>query len=151
MVTMVADMIVEDRNARETALVELKNRIDLSPEVAEDVRRSLLARFPLRSVRFMLLLSQDTGYLWDESAAGNGMPRRLQFDMTGVVERYYRRLPPSERLRENELGLIAFAWLMDLTWVQDTESLPEPDRSLAQAGFLDAIRDGDVLTEVPWS
>lgn len=97
-------------------------------------------------VPYFLLLSQDVGYLWKEPKQGNAdAPPTYEFPMSPIVTRYLRR-DPNERLYGAELELLALQWLTDLTLKpeRDTE---EPEKTLARAGFNEAIRGATVLLE----
>ena len=59
-----ADIVVRDSEGNALALVEVKNRQELSPDIAATLRRNLISHgLANQNARFFLLVSQDMGYL----------------------------------------------------------------------------------------
>ncbi len=140
------DILIRDPDGFPIAVVEIKNRQNLSRDVATEMRRNMIAHGLPSRVPYFLLLSQDVGYLWKEPKQGNAdAPPTYEFPMSPIVTRYLRR-DPNERLYGAELELLALQWLTDLTLKpeRDTE---EPEKTLARAGFNEAIRGATVLLE----
>jgi hypothetical protein len=67
--------------------------------------------------------------------------------MAGVVKRYFPA-EPGTRLHGVQLELLLVQWLADLA-AGASVSESEPERSLEKVGFLDAIREAQVMHEVP--
>jgi hypothetical protein len=121
--------------------VEVKNREGLTSALASQLRRNLIAHGAEQDVQYFLLFSQDRGFLWhNRGRSDSAAPPDAEFPMDPVIHRYLPTNGPG-RLRNSELETIIFSWLADtseLTAVPSTE----PERTLALAGFLDAIRGG---------
>lgn len=128
------------------AAVEVKNREDLSPQVARTMRANLISHEMLPDVPYFLLVSQDTGYLWANAARSGREEPSLTFSMEDVVKRHAGALPAGKRLRGTELELLVFNWL---GWLSELSQPPlqEPERSLAEAGFFQAVRGGYITRE----
>jgi len=128
------------------ALVEVKNREDLSPEVAASIRRNRIVH-GLHPARYFLLLSQDKGYIWrDGGRGGRSAPPTAEFSMKEVIGRYLPDRDPTERLKGVQLELIIGKWLDDMT----TGMLRQPtsaETALASTRFLDDIEGASVLVE----
>jgi hypothetical protein len=141
------DIIVQSPTGDPVAVVEVKNRQDLSRDIAVILHRTLLGYgYPAR-VPYFLLLSQDNGFLWHGPVAvGDDNAPAEEFDMRPVIARYLPNLDPADRLRGAELSLIVRQWLNDLAAGRQNET-QEPERTLARAGFLAAIRDAVVTAE----
>lgn len=141
-----ADIIIRDEQYRPIAAIEVKNRMNLTQEVATAYRRNLLVHGLTEVAPYFLLLSQDWGYLWSESG-GHGLEAApvLEFSMEDVVARYVPQRR-GERLDGGFLEFIVFQWLLDLS-LDVYEPTGESERSLQDTGFLDAIRGARIATE----
>lgn len=140
---MPEDFRVTTHDGSLAAIVELKNRQNLSPDVAIEYRRNLLVHGALPRSPFFLLLSQDMGYLWkDASPTALDVAPTRAFPMTDVVKRY-RVTQLDGRLAGIAFALLVLPWLNDLSSGRRNYS-QEPEKSLAQTGFLDAIKGGNI-------
>jgi hypothetical protein len=111
-----------------------------------ELRHNLIEYGIPARVPYFLLLSQDIGFLWkDGSQATGDSPPDYEFPMDKVVTRYLKETS-ERRLYESILSLIVFQWLNDL--VNDPENADEePEKTLALAGFNQALKNATVLTE----
>ena len=145
-----ADIVVQGADGNVLALVEVKNRQGLAPDIAASLRRNLIIHsgVNLRS-RFFLIVSQDFGYLWDQdspSLTEEPLPA-VGFPMNSVVEHYLPSFVGGTRLSSSQLELAVAQWLWDLA--HEAEDRPrEPDIGLAKTDFLRLIKGGRVGTEV---
>src|SRR5579863_7076647 len=89
MTSFLADLIIKNLEDHLIAVVEVKNLKDLSREEAIEMRRTLLEYGFPADVPYFLLLSQEVGFLWKETAVGdpNASPT-YEFPMDKVVTRY---------------------------------------------------------------
>jgi hypothetical protein len=140
------DLVIKDPDGRPIAVVEVKNRQDLSSDIAIEMRRNMLRRGLPAQVPYFLLLSQDVGYLWRESRQDNpDAPPAYEFPMDKVVKRYSHR-EPGQRLYGTELELLVLQWLTNLS-TKPQKMIEEPERTLELAGFNDSIKEAMVLIE----
>jgi hypothetical protein len=136
----IADIMIRDAHGRPLAIVELKNRENLSRDIAVLLRRNLLVHSPPAQTSYFLLLSQDVGYLWkgighdDLSASPT-----CEFPMKNVVSHYLPRELADVRLRESQFELLILQWLTDLARAPSGLA-EEPEKSLAKSGFIEAIQ-----------
>lgn len=137
------DILVRNPEGYPIVFVEVKNLKDLSRDEAIELRHNLIEYGVPSNVLYFLLLSQDIGYLWKNSTWENrSAPPDYEFPTHKIVTRYVVR-GPNERLYGEELELIVLQWLIDLaTGTQETAE--EPEKTLAEAGFIRAIREGSV-------
>jgi hypothetical protein len=149
-VTGRSDLTVRDSEGRPVVAVEVKNRRELTPDVAITLRRNIIAHGLLPSASYFMVLSQDVGYLWadnDRPVSDWYAPPTLQFPVAPVVRRYMPAIGAEDRLDEVQLQLLVLQWLTDLSSLaQPTES--EPERLLASTRFLEDLRGTDVSVEV---
>lgn len=142
------DFLIVGADGSTLAVVEVKNRENLSASLATSIRRNLVAH-GLLPVRYFLLLSQDRGYLWKTPRARQGGPARptAEFPMQEVFSDYLdladRR---DERLRGVQLELLVEKWLDDLTH-GIRGRFPQTESALAKAGLLDDLRGASVVAE----
>ena len=142
-----ADILISTRDGQPIGVVEVKNRRDLSREVAMKLRRNMLVHGLLPQIPYFLLLSQDTGFLWKEAWQGRLHAKpTYEFPMGKVVARYLPEIGAKERLREAQLELLVLQWLSDLAGVAQ-EAIEEPERSLELSGFLRSIRGATVVAQ----
>jgi len=140
------DILIRDDQGYPVAVVEVKNRQNLSPGLATELRHNMIMHgFPFQ-VPYFLLLSQDVGFLW--KGAKQQIPDAAPdytFPMDKVIGRYLKR-DPNERLYGAELELLALQWLTDLT-SKPQKITEEPEKTLALAGFNESIKGATVLLE----
>jgi hypothetical protein len=140
------DLLITDYTGNPIAVVEVKSRDQLPVNVATEIRSNMLKRGLPAHVPYMLLLTQDEGYLWKGSERPNpDAPPLYHFPMKSVISRYSLR-EPEQRLYPTELELLVLHWLTNLI-AKKQEYAEEPEKTLAQAGFNDSIKDGIVLIE----
>ena len=124
------------------AAVEVKNRQDLTPDVAMVLRRNMLAHGVVPAAQYFLLASQDRAYLWSAADVDSNAPPAHEIPMAQVVKRYLPKDLAGQRLRSSELEFVVSQWLSDLAsgrYVPDA-----PDSPLVTSGFIHALR-GDII------
>jgi hypothetical protein len=145
---MHADILLRNSRGEAIAVVEAKGAMNLTPALAMDIRRRMLAHGLPAHLPYFLLLSQERGYLWQDSQAlRSDTPPTVELPMAEVVKRYFPA-EPGTRLHGVQLELLLVQWLTDLA-AGASVSESEPERSLKKVGFLDAIREAQVMHEVP--
>lgn len=125
------------------AAVEVRNPERFDRAAAIEHRKHLLESGALRRVDWLLLVSQDHGYLWN--AQPSDAAPIAEFPMDVALARYFSSGELSGRLRPSELELLVHDWLARLMW----DDLDEGDPSvleLRRVGFLDAIKGGTTST-----
>ena len=144
---VVVDFLVRSQDGQPIAAIEVKNPQELSRDDAASLRRNMLAHGMLPRTPYFLLLSQDTGFLWNESGHKTlNAPTAYEFPMGEVVRRYLPEGDAKERLRGSQLELVVLQWLLSLT-SSSQEVKAEPEKSLAPSGFLDSIKGATIIAE----
>ena len=144
MATFRPDILILSPEDLPIAVVEVKNRQDLTREVATALRRNIIIHSLLPQTPFFLLISQDVGFLWKSVASPNAPPA-YEFPMSKVVTRYLKR-EPGERLYGIELEFLVLQWLNDLASGK-LKTSEEPEKTLALAGFNESIREATITIE----
>jgi len=119
--------------------------VDLSRDAAVALRRHYLEHGSLFQAPFFLLVSQDKGYLWNQQGSGTGnLDPIAELPMQRVTARYLPSRNGTDRLPEEVQELVVTQWLADLTSPAGQTPEEEPERTLADAGFLQLVRGGTV-------
>ena len=142
MSSFLPDLVIKDPEGLPIAVIEVKNRQDLSSDIAIEMRRNMLKRGLPAQMPYFLLLSQDVGYLW-KAQNYIDVPPAYTFPMENVITRYAIGAP-NRRLFNTELELLILQWLMNLR-EESKHVVEEPEKSLEDAGFNEAIKDAAVL------
>jgi hypothetical protein len=121
------------------AAVEVRNPERFDRAAAIEHRKHLLGSGALRHVDYLLLVSQDHGYLWNAQPA-EAEPI-AEFPMDVALSRYFSSGELSGRLRPSELELLVHDWLARIMW-HDVDEQDPSVRELRRVGFLDAIKRG---------
>jgi hypothetical protein len=140
------DILIKSSQGYPIAVVEVKNRQYLSPDVAKELRRNMVARGVPSHVPYFLLLSQDVGFLWNATKQEN--PDTLpsyEFPMDKIVTRYLKE-SSEKRLYGEVFELLVLQWLNDLT-MGAQKVVEEPEKTLALSGFNESIKGATVVAE----
>jgi hypothetical protein len=137
------DFVVRGSDGSQAAIIELKNAQNLTRKDATQFRRNLVVHGFVPSVPYLLLLSQDRGYLWRDKKPSNlEAPPDAEFPMDVVIRRYVRDLG-QRRLSGIEFELLILQWLNDLS-TGSVAATEEPERTLASLGLYNLLRSGSV-------
>ena len=163
------DILICGEDGQTIAFVQVKNARVLSRDVALALYRDVIVESDAASAPYFLLLSQRLGFLWRQHEASpdtrsrhSGHVRRpksfkrleadadvapaVEFAMDGVIHRYLPDLSGGEWLHGRELDFIVSQWLFSLATEQQS-AVGEPEKALADAGFLAAIEGAAVTIE----
>ncbi len=140
------DLLIKNIDDHPIAVVEVQSRLNMSSDVATEIRRNMLNRGLPTYIPYFLLISQDKGFLWINHLTKDrdSLPN-YEFPMDKVIERYSLR-GPEQRLYQTELELLILQWLTNLS-SKPQELTEEPEKTLVIAGFNDSIKDAMVLIE----
>jgi len=143
------DMVVRDRNDRPVLAVEVKRKLDASPQWAAEYRRNLLAHGIAPEAPYLLMAFPDQLYLWNnnDSDPGETQPT-LAIDALPIFGPYYERAGVSaDRLSETSLEIIAETWLNTVLF-REPDHLDTSERWLVDSGVYDALVGGKIEYEV---
>lgn len=144
-----ADILVHSPDDRLQLVVEVKNRAKGSAEWAAKLRRNLVAHGAMPPAKFFLLALPDSLYLWKDTWSPRELPPDYIARTADILERYLGRwATASTPMAEESLQLAVSSWL------RDAASSPEPPqagseahRILVDSGLLEAIREGEVVSD----
>jgi hypothetical protein len=130
------------------AFVEVKNRKKFSIDDAVKLRKNLLPDLNPPHSGYLLLISQDHGYLWKNTSNDELEKPSSAFPMNAVIQRYFKVGNPETRLRNTELEFIIYQWLNELTFKPRTEQFPaDPEKSLFECGLIQEMYAAQISME----
>ena len=146
------DIIIYSMKRGFIAAIETNNQQNLDTEAVVYYRHQLAENNLVPPVRYYMIVSQDMGYLWiDASQEDFDAPPTHQFPMRPVVERYAASFHPEERIGRERFEDLVHSWTLDLTTSQpfwgSFSLTEEPEKTLAATGFIEAIKNADILYE----
>jgi hypothetical protein len=137
------DLVIKSEAGKWIAVVEVTNPETLTIAAAT-VRRDQWRRPSSlggdQPFRFLVVLSQDRGFLFDYEA--RQYQPVIELSMLPVIESYYP-VAGHDRLRGSELEIVVFQWLRDLT-LDNLNAERLADQELRDAGFVEAVRGAQV-------
>jgi hypothetical protein len=96
-------------------------------------------------IPYIMVLSQDRGFLWKGDSSINGdRPPDYEFPTDSVITRFSVS-EPGKRLIKSALEWVFVHWLMNLSFNPQEMGEEEPEKTLARACFTDAIHDAKVF------
>ena len=138
-------ILIEDSDGRLIAAVEAQSRLDMPKDQATYVRSFMLDYGISPHIPYIMVLSQDRGFLWKGDSSINGdRPPDYEFPMESVITRFSVS-DPGKRLIKSALDWVFVHWLMNLSFKPQEMGEEEPEKTLARAGFTDAIHDAMVF------
>ena len=139
------DLSVDNRSGQLTLAVEVKSKINASPEWAARFRRNILAHGTFPEAPYYLMVFPDRFYLWagaevhlDESEPTYAIDARPifqpYFEQAGVT---------ADQINGQSLELIAAAWLGEIIYAEKSaKELDESQRWLIDSGLYAALSGG---------
>lgn len=141
------DIVITDEADVPIALVVVKVLAELDKEDVTGYMRGLLEYGPQPPVRYVLLITADTGYVWlSVDAVLREEAPEFTFPMARVIQRYFRAGDSNGFVSDTELELFAALWFWSIVDGRVADAAM-PD-NLRAAGFLDAGHGGDVRARV---
>ena len=138
-------ILIEDSDERIIAAVEAQSRLDMSKDLATYVRSFMLDYGISPHIPYIMVLSQDRGFLWkDDPSINRDRPPDYEFPMDSVIARFAKS-DPGKRLIKWGLEDLVLHWLTNLSsnprrWKKENQKI----RLLAQAS-RNTIHDAMVV------
>lgn len=141
------DVVVRNRVGNLVVVLATKNPLNFDLEWATEIEQDLLEHSHLDPIPFVIIASQDVGYVWKDASLSHGTePPAAQISIADVLARYDRE-PSGRRMSGRELSLLLQTWLHDLTYgLVGNEQ--DPEKTLDMLGFLQAVDGGLVLGDI---
>jgi hypothetical protein len=68
-----ADLVARGKSGEVVAVIELKSRVGVTADFAEVVRSQVAGRVRLDAIPYLLLITQDRGFLWQQQAGSRAV------------------------------------------------------------------------------
>jgi hypothetical protein len=137
------DLSVADRNGQLVLVVEIKRKINASPDWASRLRRNILAHGTFPKAPYFLMVFPDRFYLWTnvEAHLAQSEPT-YTIDARPILQSYFEQAGvTAEQISGQSLELIVAFWLGE---IMHSEQPPEnqSQRWLVDSGLYAALADG---------
>lgn len=143
------DIAIYDRANQLALVVEVKTKLNASPEWAARLRRNIFAHGTYPNAPYFLMVFPDRFYLWknvgiDQEAVEPTYVIEAQpilqpyFDQSGIV---------ANQVSDQSLELIVASWLGDLVHKSRNDLEPSQDW-LIESGLYDAVAGGSLDQKV---
>jgi hypothetical protein len=143
-----ADIIAYSRDRRLVMLGEVRNKKNTSPHWAAQLRRNILSHGrETPNSDYYFVATPDRLYLWKrpEGAAAPDAPP-IAIEARAIFSPYFKRAGvPPEDASSPAFELVVAAWLSDIARSDEIRAKTGVEApSLAESGFLEAIKDGQI-------
>ncbi len=144
------DFLVQDRDFRLRALVEVKARRGSDPEWAAKLRRNILAHGHVPDAEFFLIVTADRVYIWRGQGNEDRVPPTYVLDSKLLFRPYLERAQLDlSKVSPEAFELLVAAWLSDVIHAEQLGGEALGGQSLlVEIGLLPALRGGQVSSQV---
>ncbi len=145
------DLAVYDRNDQLVLVVEVKNKLQASPEWAARLRRNIFAHGTFPNAPYFLMVFPDQFYLWTNNDTNDeDVPPAYTVDARPIFQSYFEQSGVTpDRISGQSLELIVASWLGELIHGEvASEQLATTQPWLVDSGLYAAIGQGRLGHEV---
>jgi hypothetical protein len=139
------DLAVENRNGQLTLAVEVKSKLNASPEWAARFRRNILAHGTFPQAPFFLMVFPNRFYLWtDADVQLEQSEPTYTIDAKPILQPYFERARvTADQISGQSLELIIASWLGEIIYSEKPpEDVDESQQWLIDSGLYDALVGG---------
>jgi hypothetical protein len=145
------NLSVYNRNGQRLLDIEVKAKLNTSPDWAAQFRRNILAHGTFYKAPYFLMVFLDRFYLWtDADAQSDQSQPTYSVDARPILQSYLEGAGiTAERISRQSLELIIESWLWQM--INSEKSAAELDKSqqwLVDSGLYEAITGGKFDYEV---
>ena len=145
------DIAVYNRDDQLALVVEVKNRLNTSPEWAARLRRNILAHGTFPKAPYFLLAFPDRFYLWtDTDGQFEVTDPNYTIDARPLLQPYFQQMGvTAAEVSSQSLEFIVSSWLGNIVHSGDLNNHAEPlPNWLAESGLQQAVAHGSLNYEV---
>lgn len=138
------DLSIDNRSGQRTLIVEVKRKINASPEWAAKLRRNILAHGSFPKAPYFLMVFPDKFYLWTnaDSPLTQNEPT-YAIDAHPILQPYFERAGvTADQISEQSLELIVASWLGEILYSEKSPEALEEQRWLIDSGLYAALVGG---------
>ncbi|WP_341531471.1 hypothetical protein WKK05_39445 (plasmid) [Nostoc sp. UHCC 0302] len=138
------DLSVNNRNGQLALVVEVKSKLNASPEWAASLRRNIFAHGTFPIAPYFLMVFPDRFYLWTNAEVQLEQSEAdYAVDAHSILQPYLERAGvTAEQISGESLELIIASWLGKIIYSQSPEHIDESERWLIDSGLYAAIAGG---------
>lgn len=145
------DLAVYDRNDQLVLIVEVKNKLQASPEWGARLRRNIFAHGIFPNAPYFLMVFPDQLYLWTHNDTNDeaGMPS-YTIDARPILQSYFEQSGVApDQISGHSLELIVASWLGELIHGEVApEELASSQSWLINSGLYATVAQGRLGHEV---
>lgn len=145
------DLAVYDRNDQLVLVVEVKNKLQASPEWAARLRRNIFAHGTFPNAPYFLMVFPDQFYLWTNNDTNNGnVPPSYTIDARPIFQPYFEQSGVTpDQISGQSLELIIASWLGELIHSEVmSEQVKTTQPWLVHSGLYAAVAQGRLGHEI---
>ena len=139
------DLSIDNRNGQRALVIEVKRKINVSPEWAASLRRNILAHGTFPQAPYFLMVFPDRLYLWANVDNNLDYSRpSYSIDATPLFKPYFERAGVTpDQISGESLELIVTSWLGEMMYAdRRLEPLDAAQPWLIESGLYAALAGG---------
>jgi hypothetical protein len=139
------DLSVDDRNGQLALVVEVKSKLNTSPDWATRLRYNLLAHGTFPQAPYFLMVFPDRFYLWtDTEVRLDRSEPTYTIDANHILKPYLKKAGvTADRISGHSLELIVASWLGEIIHSEKSpEEVDESQHWLVDSGLYAALAGG---------
>ncbi len=141
------DISVHSRNGQLVLVVEVKSKLNTSPEWAARLRRNILAHGTFPKASYFLMAFPDRFYLWTNAhlQLDQVLPT-YTIDAFPILQPYFEQAGVTfGKISEQSFELIISSWLQEIVYAEKPlETVEQSQGWLINSGLYDALTGGKV-------
>lgn len=145
------DLSIENRNGQRILDIEVKTKLNASPEWAARFRSNILAHGTFPKAPYFLMVFPDRFYLWtDADAQSEQSEPTYTIDARPILQPYFERAGvTAEQISDQSLELIIESWFWAIIYSEKSPAeLDESQKWLVDSGLYNALAGGKFEYEV---
>ena len=139
------DLSVDNRNGQLALVVEVKSKLNASPEWAARLRRNILAHGTFSEAPYFLMVFPDRFYLWTDAEVHLDQSEpTYTIDARPILQPYFEQAGvTADQISGQSLELIVASWLGEIIHSERApENMDESQRWLVDSGLYAALTGG---------
>lgn len=139
------DLSIKDRNGQLVLVVQIKRKINASPDWAADFRRNILAHSIFPTAPYFLMVFPDRFYLWTDTETHSDQAKpAYAIDARPILQPYLDRSGlTADQISGQSLEIIIASWLGEIIHSdQPPETVDNSLSWLIESGLYSALAGG---------
>jgi hypothetical protein len=143
------DLTVYNRDSQLVLVVEVKSKLDATPQWAAQLRRNILAHGTFPDAPYFLMVFPDRFYLWKNPGSNHELIEPTYvIDARPILQSYFEQSNvTANQVSGQSLELIVALWLNEVMH-KTPDELDASQQWLIDSGLYDAVAGGSLDREV---